>query len=67
MLFLCTVLFSHSFAALFLLSSTECINGKHLSVDGRQINLELYDPCSQVSLQIAVIMIIIIPQLMRQI
>lgn len=28
-------------------SSTECIYRKRLSMDGRQINLELYDPCSQ--------------------
>ncbi|XP_018552739.1 ras-related and estrogen-regulated growth inhibitor-like protein [Lates calcarifer] len=28
-------------------SSTECIYRKCVSVDGRQINLELYDPCSQ--------------------
>ncbi|XP_051248034.1 ras-related and estrogen-regulated growth inhibitor-like protein [Dicentrarchus labrax] len=28
-------------------SSSECIYRKRLSVDGRQINLELYDPCSQ--------------------
>ncbi|KAM4615144.1 ras-related and estrogen-regulated growth inhibitor-like protein [Polymixia lowei] len=29
-------------------SSSECIYRKCLSVDGRQLNLELYDPCSQV-------------------
>ncbi|XP_074554547.1 ras-related and estrogen-regulated growth inhibitor-like protein [Halichoeres trimaculatus] len=28
-------------------SSTECIYRKRVSVDGRQVNLELYDPCSQ--------------------
>ncbi|XP_066525223.1 ras-related and estrogen-regulated growth inhibitor-like protein [Hoplias malabaricus] len=28
-------------------SSTECIYRKRMSVDGRQLNLELYDPCSQ--------------------
>ncbi|XP_048838268.1 ras-related and estrogen-regulated growth inhibitor-like protein isoform X2 [Brienomyrus brachyistius] len=28
-------------------SSTECIYRKRLSIDGRQLNLELYDPCSQ--------------------
>ncbi|XP_041820183.1 ras-related and estrogen-regulated growth inhibitor-like protein [Chelmon rostratus] len=28
-------------------SSSECIYRKRLSVDGRQIYLELYDPCSQ--------------------
>uniref|UniRef100_A0A8C7N4T1 small monomeric GTPase n=1 Tax=Oncorhynchus kisutch TaxID=8019 RepID=A0A8C7N4T1_ONCKI len=28
-------------------SSSECIYRKHLSIDGRQLNLELYDPCSQ--------------------
>ncbi|XP_071358702.1 ras-related and estrogen-regulated growth inhibitor-like protein isoform X1 [Trachinotus anak] len=32
-------------------SSSECIYRKCLSVDGGQIHLELYDPCSQVSLQ----------------
>lgn len=34
-----------------LLSSTECIYRKRLSVDGKPINLQLYDPCSQVRLQ----------------
>ncbi|XP_069013045.1 ras-related and estrogen-regulated growth inhibitor-like protein [Embiotoca jacksoni] len=29
-------------------SSSECMYRKCLSVDGRQINLELYDPCPQV-------------------
>ncbi|XP_028255447.1 ras-related and estrogen-regulated growth inhibitor-like protein [Parambassis ranga] len=28
-------------------SSSECIYRKLLSVDGRQVNLQLYDPCSQ--------------------
>ncbi|XP_045578325.1 ras-related and estrogen-regulated growth inhibitor-like protein [Salmo salar] len=28
-------------------SSSECIYRKRLSIDGRQLNLELYDPCSQ--------------------
>ncbi|XP_029317380.1 ras-related and estrogen-regulated growth inhibitor-like protein [Cottoperca gobio] len=28
-------------------SSSECIYRKRLSVDGKQINLQLYDPCSQ--------------------
>ncbi|XP_020500358.2 ras-related and estrogen-regulated growth inhibitor-like protein [Labrus bergylta] len=28
-------------------SSSECIYRKRVSVDGRQVNLELYDPCSQ--------------------
>ncbi|XP_051975066.1 ras-related and estrogen-regulated growth inhibitor-like protein [Xyrauchen texanus] len=28
-------------------SSSECIYRKRISVDGRQLNLELYDPCSQ--------------------
>ncbi|XP_030644289.1 ras-related and estrogen-regulated growth inhibitor-like protein [Chanos chanos] len=28
-------------------STTECIYRKRLSIDGRQVNLELYDPCSQ--------------------
>ncbi|XP_030006793.1 ras-related and estrogen-regulated growth inhibitor-like protein [Sphaeramia orbicularis] len=28
-------------------STTECIYRKRLSVDGRHINLELYDPCTQ--------------------
>lgn len=28
-------------------SSTECIYRKRMSIDGRQLNLELYDPCSQ--------------------
>lgn len=28
-------------------SSSECIYRKRMSVDGRQLNLELYDPCSQ--------------------
>ncbi|KAG7455949.1 hypothetical protein MATL_G00246480 [Megalops atlanticus] len=28
-------------------SSSECVYRKHLSIDGRQLNLELYDPCSQ--------------------
>ncbi|KAL7370945.1 hypothetical protein ABVT39_014963 [Epinephelus coioides] len=28
-------------------SSSECIYRKRLSVDGKQMNLELYDPCSQ--------------------
>ncbi|XP_055047335.2 ras-related and estrogen-regulated growth inhibitor-like protein [Misgurnus anguillicaudatus] len=28
-------------------SSTECIYRKRMSVDGRQLNLELYDPCTQ--------------------
>ncbi|XP_010897291.1 ras-related and estrogen-regulated growth inhibitor-like protein [Esox lucius] len=30
-------------------STSECIYRKRLSVDGRQLNLELYDPCSQAS------------------
>ncbi|XP_058629519.1 ras-related and estrogen-regulated growth inhibitor-like protein isoform X2 [Onychostoma macrolepis] len=28
-------------------SSSECIYRKRMSIDGRQLNLELYDPCSQ--------------------
>uniref|UniRef100_A0A8C1XYR3 small monomeric GTPase n=1 Tax=Cyprinus carpio TaxID=7962 RepID=A0A8C1XYR3_CYPCA len=28
-------------------SSSVCIYRKHMSIDGRQLNLELYDPCSQ--------------------
>ncbi|XP_059842879.1 ras-related and estrogen-regulated growth inhibitor-like protein [Hemitrygon akajei] len=28
-------------------SSSECIYKKRLSIDGRQINLEIFDPCSQ--------------------
>ncbi|KAM7056533.1 ras-related and estrogen-regulated growth inhibitor-like protein isoform 2-T2 [Acridotheres tristis] len=28
-------------------SSAECIYTKHLCLDGRQIHLEIYDPCSQ--------------------
>ncbi|KAM9845604.1 ras-related and estrogen-regulated growth inhibitor-like protein [Aulostomus maculatus] len=28
-------------------SSSECIYRKHLAVDGRQVNLELYEPCSR--------------------
>uniref|UniRef100_A0A9J8B2Y5 small monomeric GTPase n=1 Tax=Cyprinus carpio carpio TaxID=630221 RepID=A0A9J8B2Y5_CYPCA len=28
-------------------SSSECIYRKHMSIDGRQLHLELYDPCSQ--------------------
>ncbi|XP_074481727.1 ras-related and estrogen-regulated growth inhibitor-like protein [Sebastes fasciatus] len=28
-------------------SSSECVYRKRLSVDGKQMNLELYDPCSQ--------------------
>ncbi|KAM7377788.1 hypothetical protein PAMA_012941 [Pampus argenteus] len=28
-------------------SSSECLYRKRLSVDGRQVNLELYEPCSQ--------------------
>ncbi|XP_041636394.1 ras-related and estrogen-regulated growth inhibitor-like protein [Cheilinus undulatus] len=28
-------------------SSSECIYRKRVSVDGRQVNLELFDPCSQ--------------------
>ncbi|KAG7454458.1 hypothetical protein MATL_G00259930 [Megalops atlanticus] len=28
-------------------SSSECIYRKRLSIDGRQLNIELYDPCSQ--------------------
>ncbi|KAL0964935.1 hypothetical protein UPYG_G00274640 [Umbra pygmaea] len=30
-------------------SLSECVYRKHLSIDGRQLNLELFDPCSQVS------------------
>lgn len=33
-----------------LIIFAECIYKKRLSVDGRQINLEIFDPCSQVSL-----------------
>lgn len=33
-------------------SSTECIYRKRVTVDGRQLNLELYDPCSQVSVHV---------------
>ncbi|XP_027759459.1 ras-related and estrogen-regulated growth inhibitor-like protein [Empidonax traillii] len=29
-------------------SNAECIYTKHLCLDGRQIHLEIYDPCSQV-------------------
>lgn len=28
-------------------STSECIYRKRMSIDGRQLNLELYDPCSQ--------------------
>ncbi|XP_026534478.1 ras-related and estrogen-regulated growth inhibitor-like protein [Notechis scutatus] len=28
-------------------SDSECIYTKHLCLDGKQINLEIYDPCSQ--------------------
>uniref|UniRef100_A0A8C8ST41 small monomeric GTPase n=1 Tax=Pelusios castaneus TaxID=367368 RepID=A0A8C8ST41_9SAUR len=28
-------------------SNSECIYTKHLCLDGRQMNLEIYDPCSQ--------------------
>ncbi|KAJ7329219.1 hypothetical protein JRQ81_015393 [Phrynocephalus forsythii] len=28
-------------------SDSECIYTKHMSLDGKQINLEIYDPCSQ--------------------
>ncbi|XP_003220829.1 ras-related and estrogen-regulated growth inhibitor-like protein [Anolis carolinensis] len=28
-------------------SDTECIYTKHMCLDGKQINLEIYDPCSQ--------------------
>lgn len=38
-----------SLAAVVPVSSTECVYRKRLSVDGKQMNLELYDPCSQVS------------------
>lgn len=32
-----------------MFSLPECIYRKRMSVDGRQLNVELYDPCSQVS------------------
>ncbi|KAF7643660.1 hypothetical protein LDENG_00235530 [Lucifuga dentata] len=35
------------FVGYFPLSSPECIYRKRVCVDGRQLNLELYDPCSQ--------------------
>lgn len=40
--------------------AAECIYRKRLSVDGRQIYLELYDPCSQVSLRTDVTVITVV-------